>query len=652
MKSPETSALTEVDIYNAAFKFRNIIYSLDVLKNDEMNISKKSFPYYNEIDFNTDTSNQIADMLRNSKLFDILILDYINKKAKMGEGNVDIDFHPYQQLDSTSPILGDLSSYQETEIYQSLFPFNKEGTEFKTYDFDLFTKDVKDLNSTSALVTSAGQAQIRAISAAGEHFADADLEIFQSDPLTQLIYKMKFLSNYSAFVKNNLRNYKDISQGKSAYSETLFYRVEKRDENNIPIQNFYVLNDSDLNDVKIIDTQVRYGKEYRYRIFAIQYVLGNKYIYRPGPGLPQTENVLEYDDEGMNIGATQVETINNPYLIAGAEDLDNNLDKGQGFYTYNLIAETEQSAKLIEVPYVFEKRVRLQEAPPVPPDINIVPYRGVDNQVLITFNAGIGEYYDEYITLSEEDEDLIDASTIVNENNQVLFKSEGDVTGYEMFRISEMEMENGPASYHDFENSGKKVTLNRDFGEPTYIDNILPNRKYWYTFRTNDFKHIPTKIKNFGSFEVAIDETVNFSNPTEVYQIELINNEGAVYLIMNTYDISYFRQQETILKKVKSRTMRKYLHIKPSFEQTIINTSETQGGTNYDNPEIVKSTKDYVENVLNEDVTGLKLGYTAKSVFGNLNNDSTNKFKVRLTSKKTGRKIEVFLRFKKPILEK
>jgi hypothetical protein len=64
------------------------------------------------------------------------------------------------------------------------------------------------------------------------------------------------------------------------------------------------------------------------------------------------------------------------------------------------------------------------------------------------------------------------------------------------------------------------------------------------------------------------------------------------------------------------------------------------------------SIKDYVEKDENESVAKFKLGYKEKSVFGNLDNDTNNKFKVRLTSKKTGRKIDIFLRFKKPTLEK
>jgi hypothetical protein len=211
-----------------------------------------------------------------------------------------------------------------------------------------------------------------------------------------------------------------------------------------------------------------------------------------------------------------------------------------------------------------------------------------------------------------------------------------------MFRISERQMPDGPSDYNDFgrENGVKRLTLNRNFGEPTFIDTLLPNTKYWYTFRTNDKKHSPS--------EAAPD----FSNPTDVYEIQLINNTGAIYLVMQTYDVGFFNKQKLILEKTKTKPMRKYLHLKPAFEQTVINTEPELGGADYENEAMAESIKDYVENDKNEDVTEFKLGYKEKSVFGNLDDDTNNKFKVRLTSKKTGRKIDIFLRFKKPTLEK
>jgi len=283
----------------------------------------------------------------------------------------------------------------------------------------------------------------------------------------------------------------------------------------------------------------------------------------------------------------------------------------------------------------------VQESPPVPPDINFVPYRNIDNQLLITFNVGIGEYYDSYIPILESDSEVIDNSSIVDNDGQVLFKSEGDVSSYDMFRISEIRMPDGPTSYLDFgaEGNTKRVTVNRILGEPTFTDTLLPNTKYWYTFRANDKKHSNTP-------------TVNFSNPTDIYEIQLINNDGAIYLIMQTYDVNYFRKQKLLLEKTKTKTMRKYLHLKPTFEQTILNTEPGQGGIDYYNSDMRDSIKDYVEKDENGSVSKFKLGYKEKSVFGNSDNDTNNRFKVRLTSKKTGRKLDILLRFKKPTLEK
>ena len=78
-----------------------------------------------------------------------------------------------------------------------------------------------------------------------------------------------------------------------AYSETLFYRIEKRNKGGVLIQNFYVLNDSQLDEVNLIDTQIYYGTDYTYAIFAVQLVVGNEYFYSHGP--PDHRTVFDLD---------------------------------------------------------------------------------------------------------------------------------------------------------------------------------------------------------------------------------------------------------------------------------------------------------------------------------------------------------------------
>ena len=298
-----------------------------------------------------------------------------------------------------------------------------------------------------------------------------------------------------------------------AHNETIFYRIEKRDDAGSTVQNFYVPNVSGLDEVNLVDTQIIYGKTYTYHIFAVQLVVGNEYFYKRGP---------TSEDNSPSAPPGQ---FSNPYQMDQIIYDDGHMDKFRHL-AINLVAETRQSVKLIEVPYVIPTKLKLQDSPPVPPDINFVPYRGIDNKVLITFNTGMGEYYDEYIPILKEDTDIIANSAIVNNKGQTLFKSEGDASGFDMFRISEIQMPGGPTSYSDFgiTNTTKHISLKRDSGNPTFVDNIFPNTKYWYTFRSNDEKHDLGHSKKDAFFSTL--STPDFSNPTDVYEIQMINNNG------------------------------------------------------------------------------------------------------------------------------
>jgi len=328
------------------------------------------------------------------------------------------------------------------------------------------------------------------------------------------------------------------------------------------------------------------------------------------------------------------------------------LEEGSGDYKAHLRVNSRQNAKLIEIPYVTPSETAVLEAPPLPPNVDFYSYKNEDKKVLIMLQPSAGERRSIPIAIKPEDAIAI-ANSSIDSEQKVLFKAEGDVEAYEMFRLSEDEFENGPRAITDFGQPGtsKKLTIDAKFGSPSFVDDIKPNKKYWYIFRSLDKKHT-----NMGSDVTSIDG-MDFSNPTNIFEVKLINNDGATYLTVSTYDINYFYllNERLATSQETNRPFRKYLRIKPAFGQSFINEDPAEGGLDTENLEIKDSIKDYIENSLGDDVRTIKLGSKEQSVFG-FHEDNTsadfNQFKIRIISKKTGKKIDVYTRFRKPILQK
>jgi len=81
---------------------------------------------------------------------------------------------------------------------------------------------------------------------------------------------------------SRVRNYQSILEGAKAYSETIGYKIEKflvSPAGRELIQTFYMLDSDDIDRVNFIDTQVKYRREYVYRIKAINFVVGSEYKY-------------------------------------------------------------------------------------------------------------------------------------------------------------------------------------------------------------------------------------------------------------------------------------------------------------------------------------------------------------------------------------
>ena len=87
-------------------------------------------------------------------------------------------------------------------------------------------------------------------------------------------------------VDEKTRTFKDILEGKKAYNETVLYKIEKWNAGSLggtagdkPIQVTLLPNASQIDTHRFIDTQVKYNKQYVYRVYAYEMIFGTSYHY-------------------------------------------------------------------------------------------------------------------------------------------------------------------------------------------------------------------------------------------------------------------------------------------------------------------------------------------------------------------------------------
>ena len=160
----------------------------------------------------------------------------------------------------------------------------------------------------------------------------------------------------------------------------------------------------------------------------------------------------------------------------------------------------------------------------------------------------------------------------------------------------------------------------------SFVDEtIKPNRKYYYTFR-------------------VIDAHAHWSNPSAIYEVEIVDNSGAVYLLISVVEL------DTSIKRSISKKARRYIQIIPTMMQTELDGQQfkylglRQKGPKKRVQKTVQSAKTLKNIYLG---LGLK---PRRSIDPKVENPTDpiweKSFKIRLTSKKTGRKIDLNINFK------
>ena len=276
------------------------------------------------------------------------------------------------------------------------------------------------------------------------------------------------------------------------------------------------------------------------------------------------------------------------------------------------------SVKLIQVPIFDAPDVAIFNKPPASPDIDIVPYRAIDNQALINMNEQTSTHRSQtpvfienedidahmFLTRSQYLSEWIDVDPNILEplDIPIVFGNDDFPSSYEVYRI-----ETPPESYADFAGGLHHIaSLTDENGKPlassaSLIDALIPNRKYYYTFRIRDTHGQP-------------------SNPTDVYQVELVNDGSAVFMLFEVYNFP-----ETPLNLVKN--VRRYLKLAPAIAQSLVNMPRSGLLDESGEPSATAKNKT------------IHLGIPSPSTWG-------RKYKFRLMSKKTGRKIDINIDFK------
>ena len=261
------------------------------------------------------------------------------------------------------------------------------------------------------------------------------------------------------------------------------------------------------------------------------------------------------------------------------------------------------SLKLIEVPYWTSPTKLVHDLPPAPPDFNFFPTYGVNNKVKILLNQNSNHFEAPPVLIEATDQSKFDQLATVQERTDGMLEYGTDDARltFEVFRTTRV-----PSNYVDFGDykryalEGRTTTGFRSTNI-AIVDEIEPNRAYYYCFRVLDKGGFP-------------------SNPTPVMKVELIDESGRMYFISEPFPMV----PPPLGKPEKS--FRKYLEIGAALDHTLVthtNPAATTAG-------------------LLDELPDCYVGDPADGFW----NSSTEKFKVRITSKDTGRKVDLNLRFK------
>tara|TARA_Y100001938_G_scaffold138908_1_gene205057 strand:- start:9008 stop:11758 length:2751 start_codon:yes stop_codon:yes gene_type:complete len=397
--------------------------------------------------------------------------------------------------------------------------------------------------------------------------------------------------------------------------ETLAYRVQKIGGNpdisaytQNTLQNFWLMK-NDVQDFLFYDTQVKYDAEYTYKVYAYVLVGGFKYKYSDLAVSRQLGCELSASgDIGLELYNPYVEgEPATDYIWEGPtvgqfnQDATDSQVFSQVPYIADMYLNIEPSLRIVEIP-IYSKTFKVQDNPAS--TLNIVPYQPLNNTHKIGYDLTFGKFSTDVFpdTISDDDEQYkqsyLHAKGYI-ESSDIIEESVSLSRYIQIYRLTER-----PTALTDFDGalhaeldlSMADIDLSKNsYTNTHYNDTVTPNQKYYYLFR-------------------VLNQQRNLSHLSEIYEAELINDGGYLYALFNVI-YHYEIEEEVYINPTKS--FKKLFQLQPNMQQVQLVT---------DDADFTSTAADQIGNI--------EVGIADDLIWNKT-------FKIRLTSKKTGRKIDL-----------
>jgi hypothetical protein len=346
----------------------------------------------------------------------------------------------------------------------------------------------------------------------------------------------------------------------------------------------------DFNDIYNLDQC-----EYEILYYKIEKYVGGVAINNPSQVYyfnNVSDGMMFYDSQ-VKLSGTYTYALKACFLIHGSQYSHTVINESVSGGIKRLVIDTtiKPSLKLVEIS-LFEKTVSVYKNPPIPPGVHFINKSNSKNQIKMILQLESGEFIAPLITSKSEDIQIAEKLKpvkSVTSDPRYLFRFSDQAGRFEVFKSRSM-MQN----YSSYETS--YVAENKN-GHPHVVltDKILPNRKYYYFFRT-------------------IDDYGYFSNPTPIYEVELLKDSDSSKIVVKT--VPLYDEKSVLFES--DQKFGQFFQIKPAFQHIQL---------------------DYGDGLFDFSTYKRKL-----NSFG-LGTEASNplwgkKFKFRITSNNTGKKID------------